>query len=179
MNHEVRTRCQLCWLFPHEAVWEKEATCWQSPNRQKMLIGNMAEAGLWWNGGQGLHVRLVGMPMISFVFQKSHCIFFPGLFLLWCKMPQVPLHLKHGALCIKYVSLGIERQFFKMIHAWCGSISLRLLVMLSSTSVFAFKCSGGESWNRGNPSNCQWLRSGIERDGNSSWKVVLVWCLCG
>jgi len=24
------------------------------------------------------------------------------------------LHLKHGALCSKYMSLGIERQFFNM-----------------------------------------------------------------
>ena len=78
------------------------------------------------------------------------------------------LHLKHGALRNRYVSLEIERQFFKMKNAWCGSINSRFSVMLSSTLVFAFKCSGADSWCRGDPSNCQWMGSGIEKDGNWS-----------
>jgi len=78
------------------------------------------------------------------------------------------LHLKHGALRNRYVSSEIERQFFKMKNAWCGSINSRFSVMLSSTLVFAFKCSGADSWCRGDPSNCQWMGSGIERNGNWS-----------
>jgi len=42
------------------------------------------------------------------------------------------------------LSLGIERQFFKMKNAWCGSISPRFSVMLWSTSVFTFNCSGAD-----------------------------------
>jgi len=61
--------------------------------------------------------------------------------------------------------------------SWCGSISSRFSVMLSSTLVFAFKCSGVDSWCRGDPSNCPWMESGIERDGNWSWKRLLVWGL--
>jgi len=85
------------------------------------------------------------------------------------------LYLKHGALRNRYVSLGIERQFFKMNNAWCSSISSRFSAMLSSTLIFAFKCSGADSWCRVDPRNCQWVGSGIERDGNWSWKSLLVW----
>jgi len=38
------------------------------------MIGNMAEIGLQWNGGQGLQVGLVGMLVTKFIFQKSHDI---------------------------------------------------------------------------------------------------------
>jgi len=68
------------------------------------------------------------------------------------------------------MSWGIERQFFKMKNAWCGWTSSRFSVMLSSTLIFAFKYSGDLS-------NCQWIGSGIERDGNWSWKSLLVWGL--
>jgi len=87
------------------------------------------------------------------------------------------LHLKHWALRNRYVSLGIERQFFKMKDAWYGSISSRFSIMLSSTLIFAFKWSGADSWCRGDASNCHWVGSGIERDGNWSWKSLLVWGL--
>jgi len=48
------------------------------------------------------------------------------------------LHLKHGAIRSKYVSLGVERQLFKMKNAWCGSINSRFSVMSSITLYFAF-----------------------------------------
>ena len=85
----VRTRHQLRWLQtspnPHEAMWEKEATCRWGCNKQKMMIGNMANTGLRQNRSSGLHVGLVGMLVINFLFQKSHCIFFPCWFLFWCQ----------------------------------------------------------------------------------------------
>jgi len=133
MNHEVRTRRQLRWLLPHEAMWEREATCWRGPGRQRTTIRNMAETGLWQNGGQDLHVGLAGMLVTSYLFQKSHCVFFPCVFLLRCQTPQA-----HGALRNRYVSSGVERQFFKIKNAWCGSISSRFSVMLSSTFGFCF-----------------------------------------
>jgi len=104
-------------------------------------------------------------------------IFSVFIFIAVSNASSSSLHLKHGALRSRYVSLGIERQFFKMKNAWCGSISSRFSVMLSSTLIFAFKCSGAHSWCRGDPSNCQWIGSGIERDGNWSWKSLLVWGL--
>jgi len=127
MNHEVRTRRQLCWLLPHEAMWEREATCWQGSGRRRMTIGNMAETGLRRNGGPGFHVGLAGMLVTNCLFQKSHCLFFPCLFLLRCGTPQVSLctwSMGHYATNM-WVSLGSERQFFKMKNAWCGSISSR------------------------------------------------------
>ena len=82
---------QLRSLLPHEAMWEREATCWRGPGRQRTTLGNMAETGQQQNGGQDLHVGLAGMLVTSYLFQKSHNIFFPCLFLLWCRTPQVPL----------------------------------------------------------------------------------------
>jgi len=75
MNHEVRTRRQLCWLLPIKAMWEREATCWRGPGRRRTTIRNMAKTGLRWNGGQGLHVRLAVMLVTNCLFQKSHYFF--------------------------------------------------------------------------------------------------------
>jgi len=41
------------------------------------MTGKMAETGLKWNGGQGLHAGLVGMLVTSFLLQKTHRILFP------------------------------------------------------------------------------------------------------
>jgi len=119
------------------------------------MIGNMAETatGLWWNGGQGLHVGLAGMFVTNLLsFPKVILlIFFVFILIAVSNASSSSLHLKHGALRNRYVSLGIERQFFKMKNAWSCSICSRFSVMLSSTLVFAFKCSGADSWCRGGP----------------------------
>jgi len=78
-------------LITHEAMWEREATCWWGPGRRSTTIGNMAKTDLRQNGGQDLHVGLAGMLVTSCFFHKSRYIFFPCLFLLRCWMPQVPL----------------------------------------------------------------------------------------
>jgi len=33
----VRTRRQLRWLLPHEAMWEREATSWRGPSRRRTM----------------------------------------------------------------------------------------------------------------------------------------------
>jgi len=48
-------------------------------------------------------------------------------------------------------------------------------MMLSSILVFASRCSGVESWCRGDPNNCHRSGAGIEMDGNTSWKRLVVW----
>jgi len=48
-----------------------------------------------------LHVRLVWMLLTSFLFQKSHCIFFYVGFYSSVKHLQFPFALKHEALCRK------------------------------------------------------------------------------
>ena len=95
------------------------------------------------------------------VFSESHVTYFSVfIFITVSNASSSSLHLQHGAQRNKYVRLGIERQFFKMKNAWCGYISSRFSVMLSSTLVFAFRCIVAESWCRGDPSNCQWMGSG-------------------
>ena len=47
-------------------------------------------------------------------------------------------------------------------------------MMLPSILVFASRCSGVESWCRGDPNNCHRLGAGIEMDGNYSWKNLIV-----
>ena len=131
------------------------------------MAGNMAGISLPQNEGPGLHVWLVGMLVTSFLLQKTHCIFFPCWFLWPCRTPPVPLctwRMVHFAVG----TLGIERQFFNMKNAWCGSISSRFSMMLSSILVFASRCSGVESWCRGDSNNCHRLGAGIEMDGNTS-----------
>jgi len=81
-----------------------------------MTIGNMAETGLRQNGGQDLYVRLARMLVTRYLFQKSHYIFFQCLF-LWCRTPKFFFALEAWALRNRYVSLGIERQFFKIKNA--------------------------------------------------------------
>jgi len=111
-------------------------------------------------------------------FSKSHTAYFSVLiFIAVSNISSSSMHLKHGALCNKFVSLGIERQFLKMETVWYGSISSRFSVMLSSTLFFDCKCRGANSWCRGDPSNCWCLGSGIEKDENWSWKRLLVWGL--
>ena len=61
------------------------------PRSGRTTIGSMAETGLRRNGGQGLHVGLAGMLVTNCRFQKSHCFFFPCLFLLRRRTPQVLL----------------------------------------------------------------------------------------
>jgi len=85
------------------------------------------------------------------------------------------LYLNHGTLRSRYMSLGIERQFFNMKNAWCGSISSRFSMMSSSIVVFASRCSGVESWCRVDPNNCHRFGAGIEMDGNTSRKSLVVW----
>jgi len=46
MNHGVRTRCQLHCLFPHETMWEREATYWQGSCRHDKMTGNMEERSM-------------------------------------------------------------------------------------------------------------------------------------
>ena len=143
----------------------------------------MAGTGLQQNECPSMHVWLVGMLVTSFLLQKTHCIFFPCWFLWQCQTPPVPLctwSMVHFAVNIRvwgYTSLGIERQFFSIKNAWCGSIRSRFLMMLSSTLVFASKCSGADSWCRWDPNYHHWLGSGIEMDGNSSLKSLVVWDL--
>ena len=81
-----------------------------------MMKGNMADAekGLRQNRGQGLRVRLAEMLVTNF-FSKSHTAYFSVLiFIAVSNISSFSMHLKHGALCNKFVSLGIERQFLKM-----------------------------------------------------------------
>jgi len=47
-------------------------------------------------------------------------------------------------------------------------------MMLSSTLVFASKCSGADSWCKGNANNWHRLGAGIEMDVNSSCKSLFV-----
>jgi len=75
----------------------------------------MAETCLRRNGGQGLHIGLAGMLVTNCLFQKSHYLFFRVY--SYCGVERFKFHLKHGALSNRYVSLGIERQFFKMKNA--------------------------------------------------------------
>jgi len=45
-----------------------------------MMTGNMVETGVKRSGGQAFHAGLVGMLVTSFLFQKTHCIFFHASF---------------------------------------------------------------------------------------------------
>ena len=179
MNHGVWTNRQLHRLHPHKGFpgWEREVNGWQGLYRHE-TIGNMVGISLPQNEGPALHVWLVGILVTSFLLQTTHwhCIFFPCWFLWLCwTLPVLLCTWKHGALPSSYMSLGIERQFFNMKNAWCGSISSRFSMMLSSILVFASRCSGVESWCWGYPNNCHRLGAGIEMDGNTSWKSLVVW----
>jgi len=46
-------------------------------------------------------------------------------------------------------------------------------MMLSSTLVFASKCSWVDSWCSRDPNNCHCFGSGFKRDGNWSLKAYL------
>ena len=86
------------------------------------------------------------------IFSKSHITYFFHVY-SYCGVKRLKFLFALEAwgtrLCNRYASLGIERQFFKIKNAWCSSISSRFSVMLSSTLVFAFKCSGSDSKCRG------------------------------
>ena len=133
------------------------------------------QTGLPRNEGPGLHVWLVGMLLTSFLLQKTHCIFFPCWFLWLCRTPSVPLctwSMVHFAVSNEF---GDWETFFNTKNTWCGSISSRFPMMLSSILVFASRCSGAESWCRGDPNNCHRLGAVIEMDGNTSCKSLIVW----
>jgi len=78
----------------------------------KTMTENMAKTGLQRNEGQGLHVKLVGMLVTSFLFQKSHCIFFLLVFIALSNASSSSLRVKYEAFRSKY--LGIEMKIFKM-----------------------------------------------------------------
>ena len=62
-------------------------------------------------------------------------IFSTLVFMTVSNTSSCSFQLKHGALRSRYMSLGIERQFFNMKNAWCGSISSRFSMMLTSILV--------------------------------------------
>jgi len=74
-----------------------------------MMTGNMAETCLQQNEGQGLHARLVGLLVTSFLFKKHITYFFLVVFIAVSNTSSSFLHLKHGALRSKYMSSGIEQ----------------------------------------------------------------------
>jgi len=176
MNHGVWTSRQLHRLHPHKGFpgWEREVNGWRGPDRHETMTGNMAGIGLPWNGSPGLHVWLVRDACDQFSSPKDTLQIFSILvFMAVSNTSSSFLHLKHGALRSRYMSLRIGRQFFNTKNAWCGSISSRFSVMLPSILVFASRCSGVESRCRGDPSNCHRLEPGIEMDGNSFWKHLI------
>jgi len=63
--------------FPMRGIPGKKGkhTADKCPYRHEMMMRNMAKTGLKRNGGQGLHAGLVGMPVTSLLFQRTHCIF--------------------------------------------------------------------------------------------------------
>ena len=59
------------------------------------------------------HISKNACDQLSFPKVTSH-IFFVFILIAVSNASSSSLHLKHGALCNRYVSLGIEKQFFKI-----------------------------------------------------------------
>ena len=116
------------------------------------------------------------MLVTSFLFQKSHCIFFLLVFIALSNASSSSLRVKYEAFRSKY--LGIEMKIFKMKSVWCGSISSKLSMMLSNILVFPLSAVGQIPDPEGDPRNCHWLGSGIERGENWEscfWKSLRLW----
>jgi len=81
-------------------------------------MGSMAKTGVRQNGGQDLHVGLAGMLVTSYPFQKSHYIFFHVY--SYCGVERLKFLFAleaWGTTQQTYMSLRIERQFFKVKNA--------------------------------------------------------------
>ena len=74
------------------------------------------------------------------------------------------------------VSGGINKQFFRMKNAWCGSISSRFSVMLSRILVLASSCKEAAFSCIRYPTHCQCLGSEIGIEGKDCRKNSLMWC---
>jgi len=62
----------------------------------KTITVNMTKTNLYRNESQGLRVELVGMLVISFLFQKSHYILFLLVFIALSNSSSSSWYVKHG-----------------------------------------------------------------------------------
>jgi len=121
MNREVQTRCQLHRL-PHEAKWKREATCWQGPDRQKTMKGNMAVSYF-------SHIVICMPHLFICTYLNSSCNAFP----LSSVLCVLCLHIhRPNSLAYVYLSLWLRPVFICYL---CCVVSVYIFIIL-----FCFAC---------------------------------------